>query len=51
MFQEATSAGKHLICDFKHIENKELLNNKNQLIALFKEICAQHQLVKGEVEK
>ena len=31
MFNESTFSGKHLICDFKNIENKELLNDIEQL--------------------
>ena len=38
MFQEYESSGKHMICDFKGIENVELLNNMAELQLLMKEI-------------
>ena len=51
MFQEATSSGKHLICDFKNI-NSSLLRDKYALIALCKEICEENNfIIEGEVEK
>jgi len=42
MFQEYESSGKHMICDFKGIENVELLNNMTELQLLMKEICKTH---------
>ena len=52
MFQDALSAGKHLICDFKNIQNDTLLNNKTSLQTLCKEICVNHDFtILGELEK
>lgn len=52
MFQESVSAGKHLICDFKNIENLDLLRDKQGLINLCKEICEEHNfIIEGELEK
>ena len=39
MFNEYESSGKHMICDFKGIQNIELLNNFYQLTLLLKDIC------------
>jgi S-adenosylmethionine decarboxylase len=39
MFNSSKYSGKHLICDFKNIENKELLNNINHLKDICKTIC------------
>jgi S-adenosylmethionine decarboxylase proenzyme len=39
MFNEYKSAGKHMICDFKEIKNKDLLNNCEELNLLLKKIC------------
>ena len=39
MFNESTFSGKHLICDFKNIENKELLNDIEQLKEMSRTIC------------
>jgi S-adenosylmethionine decarboxylase proenzyme len=39
MFQEYESSGKHMICDFKVIENIELLNSMTELKDLLREIC------------
>lgn len=42
MFNDSTYSGKHLICDFKNIENKELLNNIEHLKGMCKTICKTH---------
>ena len=42
MFNNSTTSGKHLICDFKNIENKELLNSINDLKDMCKTICKMH---------
>jgi S-adenosylmethionine decarboxylase len=39
MFQEYESSGKHMICDFKGIQNTNLLNNCDELNTLLKKIC------------
>ena len=39
MFNEYESSGKHMICDFKEIQNIELLNNFYELNLLLKNIC------------
>lgn len=39
MFQEYKSSGKHMICDFKNIDNSELLNNMTELKFIMSEIC------------
>jgi S-adenosylmethionine decarboxylase proenzyme len=39
MFQEYKSSGKHMICDFKNIDNSELLNNMTELKFIMREIC------------
>ena len=39
MFQDSESSGKHMICDFKDIENINLLNNCRELNKLLKNIC------------
>lgn len=39
MFQDSLSAGKHMICDFKNIQNIELLNNPEKLDKILKFIC------------
>ena len=43
MFQESLTAGKHMICDFKNIENKDLLNNPEKLNEILKFICTYYQ--------
>ena len=43
MFNDATVSGKHLICDFKNIENKDLLNNIDLLKDMCKIICNVHE--------
>ena len=42
MFNDSTYSGKHLICDFKQIENKELLNSIESLKEVCKTICKTH---------
>jgi len=42
MFNESTFSGKHLICDFKNIENKELLNSIDNLKEMCRSICKIH---------
>jgi S-adenosylmethionine decarboxylase len=42
MFKEYKSSGKHMICDFKGIQNVELLNNMEGLKDLLKNICLKH---------
>ena len=42
MFNDSTISGKHLICDFKNIENKELLNSIDRLKDMCKTICKIH---------
>jgi S-adenosylmethionine decarboxylase proenzyme len=39
MFHDYESSGKHMICDFKGIENIELLNDATELKYLMREIC------------
>ena len=39
MFQEYTSSGKHMVCDFKGIQNIDLLNSPVELKCLMREIC------------
>jgi S-adenosylmethionine decarboxylase len=39
MFSDYESSGKHMICDFKGIENLDLLNNSNILGLMLKQIC------------
>ncbi len=50
MFQESISAGKHLICDFKNIQNT-LLHDKNKLQTLCRDICSANDFtILGELE-
>ena len=39
MFKESSFSGKHLICDFKNIENQELLNSIQDLKEICRTIC------------
>ena len=39
MFDEYESSGKHMICDFKGIQNLQLLNDCSELNKMLKEIC------------
>ena len=51
MFQEYESSGKHMVCDFKGIENAELLNSMSGLKDLLKEICKNNDFnILNEVE-
>ena len=42
MFNESIFSGKHLICDFKNIENKDLLNSIDHLKGMCRTICRIH---------
>ena len=42
MFNDSAFSGKHLICNFKQIENKELLNSIDHLKNMCKTICKTH---------
>jgi len=42
MFNEYSSSGKHMICDFKGIKNTKLLNNSDDLLSLMKSVCKKH---------
>jgi S-adenosylmethionine decarboxylase proenzyme len=42
MFEEYESSGKHMICDFKGIQNTELLNNLSELNNMLKDICKKY---------
>jgi S-adenosylmethionine decarboxylase len=49
MFTNLNSSGKHLICDFKNIQNSKLLNNKLELKLMCKNICMeQNYTILGE---
>ena len=49
MFTNLNSSGKHLICDFKNIQNTNLLNNKLELKLMCKNICMeQNYTILGE---
>ena len=51
MFQEYTSSGKHMICDFKDIKNSELLNNMEELNLVMREICKTNEFtILNEIE-
>jgi S-adenosylmethionine decarboxylase len=51
MFENMTSSGKHLICDFKNITNTKLLNSKLELKLMFKNICIEKNFtILGEAE-
>jgi hypothetical protein len=51
MFQEYESSGKHMICDFKGIENMKLLNSMTELKDLLREICKTNDFnILNEVE-
>ena len=39
MFDEYESSGKHMLCDFKGIQNNDLLNNGDELNLLLNKIC------------
>ena len=42
MFENYESSGKHMICDFKGIQNTNLLNNMRELKNKLKQICKKH---------
>jgi len=42
MFQNYDSSGKHMICDFKGIQNTNLLNDMAGLKNKLKQICQEH---------
>ena len=51
MFNEYESSGKHMICDFKGINNSELLNNCDELNLLLKQICIDNDFqILGEIK-
>jgi S-adenosylmethionine decarboxylase proenzyme len=51
MFEDTTISGKHLICDFKKIENTSLLNNKLDLKLLCRDVCiANNYTILGEID-
>ena len=43
MFQNSLTAGKHMICDLKNIQNKELLNDTDKLNEMLGFICRDYQ--------
>ena len=43
MFQNSVSAGKHMICDLKNIQNKSLLNDPDKLNEMLGLICHYYQ--------
>jgi S-adenosylmethionine decarboxylase proenzyme len=43
MFQDSLSAGKHMICDLKNIQNKDLLNSYEKLNEMLELICDFYQ--------
>ena len=51
MFQDMSSSGKHLICDFKKITNNKLLNDKLALKLLCKNLCMENNYtILGEID-
>ena len=51
MFQDMNSSGKHLICDFKKIQNMKLLNDKLALKLLCKNLCMENNYtILGEID-
>jgi len=51
MFNDFESSGKHMICDFKGIQNMELLNNCHELKCLMKDICLKNDFqILNEIE-
>jgi len=51
MFQDYESSGKHMICDFKGIQNNILLNSCYGLKSILKNICAKYDFqILNEVE-
>jgi S-adenosylmethionine decarboxylase proenzyme len=51
MFNNYISSGKHMICDFKGINNYDLLNNCTELNKMLKKICTNYNFqILGEQE-
>ena len=51
MFQNYDSSGKHMICDFKGIQNSKLLNSCSDLKKMLKNICLEYDFqILQEVE-
>ena len=51
MFNDFESSGKHMICDFKCIKNKDLLNDSERLNKILKTICSDFNFqILNEVE-
>ena len=51
MFNDFESSGKHMICDFKGIQNMDLLNNCHELKCLMKDICLKNDFqILNEIE-
>jgi S-adenosylmethionine decarboxylase len=51
MFEDTNTSGKHLICDFKKIENSKLLNDKLGLKLMCKNLCIENNFtIIGEVD-
>jgi len=51
MFDNYLSAGKHMICDLKDINNTELLNNAELLNKMLKDICRKYNFeILNEIE-
>lgn len=51
MFQNYDSSGKHMICDFKGIQNSKLLNSCSDLKKMLKNICVEYDFqILQEVE-
>uniref|UniRef100_A0A6C0ERF5 Adenosylmethionine decarboxylase n=1 Tax=viral metagenome TaxID=1070528 RepID=A0A6C0ERF5_9ZZZZ len=52
MFNDYESSGKHMICDFKGIQNNALLNDINKLNSLLKNVCSKNSFqILNEIEK
>jgi len=43
MYAEVKTAGKHLILDAKEIQNKELLNNFNEMLHMLDMLCSKYK--------
>ena len=39
MYNDSKYSGKHLVCDFKDIQNIQLLHDKNELENICRNIC------------
>jgi len=44
MYNDSKYSGKHMICDFKNIQNTSLLNNKSALEEICRTICKNNNL-------